>query len=212
MSGRRWTDDEVALVEDLFDTRGAAYVAERLGRTLSAVRCKADQLGVSCKPVDVFSMNELTTILGTDHHQLRRWLREGEIPSTFTEGRGRYGEWRVREEDLVAWLRAKPWMVDRDRVEPAYRGLVSERYITLAEAHRRGAAHASALTQAALAGLVPNQRRRGLFWVVPESTLPALIGARRLTVDDATHRRQLVRYERTRRVYEAKRKTYRRAT
>lgn len=212
MAGRRWTPDELAVVEDGYYARPVASIAKQLGRSVTAVYLKAEQLGLSRRDPSFLSANEVRLILGNDEHVVRRWIVAGELPGQRVPGRGRRGfEYQVREADLVAWLKANPWLVDRDAVEAAYRPYIAERYITLAEAFRRGAAHATALGQAAYAGLVPGQRRRGLFWVVPESVLPALIEARRMNVTDAEHRRQLMRYERTQRVYEIRRTARRKA-
>lgn len=210
MSGRRWTDDEIAFVEDNYYRKPAAAIARQLGRTASAVHLKASKLGVPRRDPGLLSLNELTILLGVDYHVLRR-LVGTEFPGRKGGSARINGEFEIREDDVIAWLRAKPWMVDRDNVEPSWRVYVAERYVTVAEAFRRGAAHASALGQAAYAGLLPGQRKRGLFWVVPESTLPALIEARRTITDDATWRRMVVRWQRTKRLNEARKTSLRRA-
>lgn len=211
MSGRRWTQEDQTILEDGMYRRPITAIAKQLGRTPSACYLMAYKLGLPRRDPGVLSCNELSMLLGLDGHVVVRWLKLGEIPCKHEPGRGAHGEYHIRDEDVIAWLRAKPWMVDRDNVEPSYRGFIHERYITLAEAFRRGAAHASALGQAAYCGLIPGQRKRGLFWVIPESSLPLLIEGRRMTVDDASHRRQLIRWERTQRIGEARRRPGRKA-
>lgn len=196
---RRWAAEEDALLSDLAGNLGITRIARRLGRTLASVSSHAAALGISTKP-DGYSANAAMGILGvTDHRVMREWIRAGLLPGTHNPGRGARGEYLIAEETLVAFLRRQPHLVDRAKVDAAFRQYVDERWITLGEAFRRGAAHVVSLEHAYRCGLLPEVRRRGLRIVIPERVLRLLVDGRRTVTSDLEHRRSLARYERTQR-------------
>jgi hypothetical protein len=196
---RRWTPDEEELLEQLAGTIGLTKIAERLGRSIASVSSHAAALGLSLE-LDGFSINELCRILGINHYRaIREWVEGGMLEGVRNPGRGRWGEYQVTEEALLAFLKAYPHLVDRSKVDVAYRQFVDERWITLGEAFRRGAAHVLSLEHAYQAGLLPDARRRGLYIVIPEAVLSTLVEARRRIKSDLEHRRMLAVYEATQR-------------
>lgn len=193
MSGRRWTEAEEARLEEAFGIVATRTLARELGRTTSAVHQRALRLGLVAE--DDLSLTQVREILGlgSDYRLIYTWLREGILVR-----RTKYGGRRslIREDDLVAFLRANDHLIDRERVDAAYRQFVAERWITTVEAFRRGAAHPVELEHAFHAGLVDEVRKRGVRWVIPESILPRLVAGRRRFTSDAEHRRQVRMYDR----------------
>lgn len=209
MAGRRWTDEECVFIEHNMYQMAAWQIAKRLNRSEPAIYNRARKLGLGKRNPECLSGNEAQRIIGTQSHAaVRRWMRDGILVAERRKGRGRWDfEWTVLEKDLIAFLRQNPHLVDRDKVDVAYQQYVSERWITLGEAFRRGAAHIALLEHSALAGLIPEPlRKRGHIWVIPEASLPILVAARRKFTSDAGWRRQWTRYMRTQRVRDAEQK------
>jgi hypothetical protein len=197
VSGRRWTPEEDAVLERMLGDHRSEAIAKRLGVSVSRVNNRISNLGLSRRVDGVYSANELAIVLGLEGNWIRHFLLgTGLLPSTRIKGRGRYGVTQVKEADLVAFLRSHPHLIDRDRIDAAYRQYVDERWITTAEAFRRGAAHPVELEHAFHAGTVDEVRKRGVRWVIPESVLPRLVEGRRRWMDDAEHRRQVRVYDR----------------
>jgi hypothetical protein len=197
VSGRAWTPEEDEILESMLGDQHTATIARRLGCTEARVNNRIARLGLSRKRLGVYSANELSLILGIEGSWIRdALLRTGILPMRWVQGRGRFGQSEVTEADLIAFLRAYPHLVDRDRVDAAYRQFVSERWVTTVEAFRRGACHPVVLEHAFHSGLVDEVRKRGQRWVIPESFLPRLVEGRRRSTDDTEHRRQVRMYER----------------
>lgn len=203
MNGRTWTAAEISLLEELYGEVTVGAIAGRLGRTVGSVHNRATLMRLGrARPGDVMSLNEVMKgALGSDNHQVViRWIREGLLPATRGNAYGiRNREWWIRVGDLETFLVAHPHLVDRDKVLAPFDRLLTERWISLVEAFRRGAAYPMFLEDAAKAGLVPEARKRGGptgIWVIPESLLPFLVAARRRMTSEADHRRLVLAYGR----------------
>lgn len=201
MAGRRWTEQELETLADMYGEYRVETIAKALGRTVSAVHVKAGLLHLGRdRPAGVLSLHELMGVLGLDSHgSVIRWIRDDLLIAKrkVTYGQSRRPEWWITEPDLIAFLRANAHLVDRDRVDLAYRQYLPERWITLVEAFRRGAAWPGLLESAVKAGLIPEARKRGNIgtrWAIPERLLPMLVTARRTRQTDAQHRRVLNMY------------------
>lgn len=196
MTRHRWTPDDDEMIERLVGDHRTDYIARRLGLSVGQVNNRITILGLSRKVEGVYSANELSIVLGNEGNWIRAFLiGTGLLPSTRSSS-GRYGRTQVREQDLVAFLREHPHLIDRNRIDAAYQQFVDERWITTVEVFRRGGPHPVELEHAFHGGMVPEVRKRGLRWVVPESILPRLVEGRRRFTDDAEHRRQVRMYER----------------
>lgn len=193
MAGRRWTEAENTLLDEQFGIVETRTLARRLDRTPTAVHIQAGKRGLT-GDVDL-SITACMEILGLgrDSRRLYTWIDSGKLPR-----RSKHGGRRklVTEEDLIAFIQAHEHLLDRDKVQPPYRQYVANRWITLVEAFRRGAAHYVELEHGAHAGLIPELRRRGVRYVIPEAILPRLVEGRRRFTSDEEHHRQLVLYNR----------------
>lgn len=201
MAGRRWTPAELETLQDMYGEIRVDVIAKGLGRTVSAIHVQAGKLHLGrARPAGVLSLHELMGVLGVDsHNSVIRWIREDLLIARrkVTYGMTRRPEWWITEPDLIAFLAANAHLVDRDRVDEAYRQYLAERWITLVEAFRRGAAWPFLLENAVKAGLIPEARKRGNIgtrWAIPERILPALVAARKTKTSDSQHRRLVLMY------------------
>jgi hypothetical protein len=195
---RRWTEQDDELLERKWGLVSVVRLAQILDRSEPAISNRAVVMKLGKRrPPDALSLNELMHILGlAAHSRVILWIREGTIKAKRST---RYGgskcEWEIRQGELERFLRENPHLVDRDKMDPAYQQFVAERWITLVEAFRRGAAYPGLLEAGAKAGLIPETRHRGpkgTVWVVPESILPRLVAARRTQQSDPAHWRLVV--------------------
>lgn len=217
MSGRRWTPEEIDLLEQHYGGQPVEAIARRLGRTEASVYVRAGKMRLGRqRPAGVLSLTELMVALGISHHAMvTRWIRDRKLVASrkpIAYGSAKRPEWWIHERDLAAFLAAYPHLVDRDGVDPAYRQFVPERWITFVQAFRRGAAWPFFLDTAVKAGLIPEARKRGEHgtrWAIPERILPALVEARQRMTSDAEHRRLVVAYDRLQRRGGLKRSTTR---
>ena len=212
MAGRRWTDAELDTLHDLWGTSSPRTIARELGRTLGAVLNRATEEGLGrTTPAGSLTLNEAMRAVGvTSHATIKHWIATGLLSASRHTLRGaKRPDWIVTEPSLVVFLRRHPHLVDRDDVDPAYRQYVPERWVTLVQAFRLGAAFPVLLENAVKAGTIPEARQRGekgTRWVIPASILPRLIEGRRMFTPDAEHRRLVVAYDRARRTNNVARK------
>lgn len=107
-AGRRWTAEDEALVEQLFDQGyGYAHVAQRLGRSERAVliRVKRRRLGGMRGSRGVMSAAEASRLLGLskEGQTVRRWIARGWLKARVVR-RGALHFYRITWEQLEACL------------------------------------------------------------------------------------------------------------
>lgn len=186
---RWWTDSELHELEARWhDGWAPAVIARALGRTAYGVRHKVWELKLER---GWMSSNEVARLCGWAGQQPRvaEWIRAGQLKARHRLRTGRHAAWAVTHESLEAFLRDYPHLVDRRRVEDAWRQFVPEQWIGLPEAWRRGAPSEMTMNRACREGRVPEARQRGRWWLVPESILPRLVEERRARRDDLGHGR-----------------------
>lgn len=193
---RNWTREQVELLEDQYGRIPNEVLAKRLGRTVWGMRLKAVKLGIRPWKYDQLSKDDVALILGmTATRQIRDWIDLGWLRGARMPGRGAGGfRYVVQETDLVAFLTEHDELVDRRRVDLAYRRHVRQ-WITTGELYRRGGPDQASLPSA-IAELALDVRYRGTRRMVLETDIPALVEWRRQRVDDAEHMRRRVRRER----------------
>lgn len=212
---RRWSPEDDELLNDLYGTVAVERIAARLGRTVTSVFVRAGQQRLGRRmPAGSLTGNETMLALGcTSPATFRRWIRDGLLEARQIPAYGRADRpvWCVEEPALIAFLRDHGHQVDRDGVDLAYRQFVPERWVSLVDAFKAGAAFPNHLEAAVKAGLIPEARKRGDLgtkWVVPVRIVPALVEARRRMTSDADHRRLLGMYHRSQVTGNVKRRKY----
>jgi hypothetical protein len=205
MNGRAWTPEEIDKLSDMWGTFSPRAIGKALGRTEVAVMVRAQREGLGRPtPAGSLSGNEFMIVVGcTSHPTFRRWVDTGALAASRNTRTGsKRADWIITEPALIAFLRDHAHQVDRDDVDPAYRQYVPERWVTLPEAFRLGAAYPVLMESAVKAGLVPEARQRGekgSWWVIPATILPRLIEGRRRMTSDPDHRRLVIAYDRAQR-------------
>lgn len=205
MGGKRWTPEEDDALADLWGTCSPREAGKRLGRTEASIHVRAGKLGLGrSTPPGSLTAREFQQVIGMDSWvTFRHWATTGILVATRNTLHGaKRPDWIVTEHAVITFLRTHPHLIDRDGVDPAYRQFVPERWITLVQAFRLGAAYPTLLEHGVKAGLIPEARQRGekgTRWAIPASILPRLVEGRRRFTPDPGHRRLVVAYDRARR-------------
>lgn len=122
---RRWTDEEVALLQRHAGSRPIGWLSKKLTRSRTSVAEKIKSLHISiARERDGYTITELTLCFGVDHNVIRRWIRRG-----WLRGRRRNGEhapafeldpWVFSDADLAAFLAEHPTAYELRRVDQTW--------------------------------------------------------------------------------------------
>lgn len=78
MKRRRWTQEEVALLQSVYHLYRADRIGAMLGRTGEAVKVKAVTLGITCRKVPtLYTCQQLAKACGVKHQSVTRWIKNG---------------------------------------------------------------------------------------------------------------------------------------
>ena len=77
----RWSEADLDYLERAVGRVGVAQIAQRLGRTRTAVKLKMKRLSLRATD-DGYTMRGLCEGLGVDHHRVRKWLDAGWLRGT----------------------------------------------------------------------------------------------------------------------------------
>ncbi|WAH35020.1 Myb-like DNA-binding domain-containing protein [Alicyclobacillus dauci] len=115
-----WTADEVEYLEDKWGQLSIKGIANRLGRSVQAVKLKAGKLGLgdnrTC--VDGITLSQLSVELKTYYGILREWVREHDFPAkprVLAESRTCLV---IRYQDFWKWAESHKHIVNLSRLEP----------------------------------------------------------------------------------------------
>ncbi len=121
---KSWSAEEVAFLEEHAGRRLVGWIAKKLGRSLTSTIIKLKKLQLSRRFREGYTLREVCTAFGVDHHAVDRWLREGKL-----RGRRRHDEegvpaervaWFFRDADLLSFIRNHPLAFDLRRVDPVW--------------------------------------------------------------------------------------------
>ena len=76
-----WSADDEAYVMAHWHRRSLVKIAERLGRTTTAVALKAKRLGIR-QSSEGYTMRQIALALGVDDHKVRGWIDAGLLPAS----------------------------------------------------------------------------------------------------------------------------------
>ena len=172
-----WTAAEVAYLEGSYGRRPDAAIARHLGRSALGVRLKAKRLGLHKRDIG-FSAREVAAIFGVDDTTVSKvWIRRyGVLRSSRPFRQGPHPIHIVAEAEVLRLIREHPEWIDVDRMpESPYRDLAvaGGRWLPLPEVQRLTGRHAHVLANECVSGRWPT-RKRGVRWMVHESTIPAI--------------------------------------
>jgi len=106
---RPWTAEEEESLERLLGKVSALTIARRLKRTEASVVLKIKRLGVSRRVRNGYTMRDLETCLGADHHKIQRWVADGWLRDRLQGTRRHDGNGRdihrFREKDILGFIK-----------------------------------------------------------------------------------------------------------
>ena len=124
MDRRPWTRTELDRLENMVGQVSTATIAKRLGRPESSVVNKLKRLGTSRRVRDGYTMRELELCLGEDHHKITKWIQSGwlqdRLQGTRRRGRSRNDIHRIREDDVVEFIRNHPQQINLGKVDQTW--------------------------------------------------------------------------------------------
>lgn len=105
MAGRRWTEEELQILESMSGAFTVAVIAKRLGRSFDAVNIKLNRIGLSGfeRSTDLLTMNQVCLMLGVHSSTVKRkWKNKG----LRIVRKGNY--LTIRQENLIQYLKDHP--------------------------------------------------------------------------------------------------------
>ena len=121
---RPWTAEEEESLERLLGKVSALTIARRLKRTEASVVLKIKRLGVSRRVRNGYTMRDLETCLGEDHHKIQRWVADGWLRDRLQGTRRHDGNGRdihrFREKDILGFIRQHPLEINLGRVDAVW--------------------------------------------------------------------------------------------
>ena len=121
---RPWTAEEEEILERLLGKLSALTIARRLKRTKASVVLKIKRLGVSRRVRNGYTMRDLETCLGEDHHKIQRWVADGWLRDRLQGTRRHDGNGRdihrFREKDILGFIRQHPLEINLGRVDAVW--------------------------------------------------------------------------------------------
>lgn len=76
---RPWSQEETEYLEKHYETKSIDFICKKLKRSRTAVFVKSRRLGISKHNGAGFTMQEVCSILGCDHHKVRTWIESGKL-------------------------------------------------------------------------------------------------------------------------------------
>lgn len=119
-----WTAAEVDQLERWVGTVSTATIAKRLRRPQVSVVNKLKRLHLSRRVREGYTMRDLELCLGEDHHKIAQWLAAGWLRDHLQGTRRHDGNGkdihRIREKDLLAFLRDHPREINLGKVDQTW--------------------------------------------------------------------------------------------
>lgn len=113
---RPWTAEEREFLREHAGTRGAVWIARKLGRAVPGVRSFMDVHGISRRVVDGYSIAELVELMGVSQPTASKWVKLGLVKTQLG---------RVTEASLRRFVFAHPELYVLRRVnEEWFKALV----------------------------------------------------------------------------------------
>lgn len=101
---REWTKEEDDKLSLLLERYTVSSIANRLHRSVCAIKRRATYLQVSRKTrLGWYTQNEVCEILGANHRLINRYMDNGRLRAT-REGRA----WIIKEKELKRFIRTYP--------------------------------------------------------------------------------------------------------
>lgn len=118
-----WTKQELEYLSDHYGELPDEVLSQRLGRSTEAIEVAVSRKlkGVR-RTGNFYTARTLSIILGRkDSSAVALWIKKGWLEATKgPPGAGRTKMWNIKEDDIVDFLKRRPWVADMDRMEEHY--------------------------------------------------------------------------------------------
>lgn len=105
MGGRRWTQEELQMVEEMSSSYTVEMIAKKLGRSFDAVNLKMNELGIPGfrRSTDMLTVNQVSIMFNVQNRTIvTKWKKKG----LFIRRHGYYR--MIQQESLIKYLQEHP--------------------------------------------------------------------------------------------------------
>ena len=104
-----WSGRELHILEELIHTLPVNQIAQKLHRSVNAVKIKATRLKLGLRTrTDWYTKREVCEILGVDHKKVQRWIDDEALVATWHNGRRPCKEgmsmWHITTDALKSFI------------------------------------------------------------------------------------------------------------
>jgi len=120
---RPWTKQDLEYLSDHYGVLPDDVLAHRLNRTETAIKIAVTRKLKGVQHTGAFyTARMLTLILGLkESRTVALWIKHGWLKATKgPPGAGRTKVWNITEDDIVSFLKRRPWLADMNRMEEHY--------------------------------------------------------------------------------------------
>ena len=123
MSGRRWTQAEIELLEDRWGSGTMIGLAKNLGRTKAAIVNKAWDLGLGAwsDASEYISARALGNALGITDTFVQNWIKQDGLPCK-KRRKAKMTHYDIRIDEFWRWAESRQYLLDSRRIEPLILG------------------------------------------------------------------------------------------
>lgn len=117
--GKRWTQEEIDILQDSWGAISLTGIANRLGRTATAVRIKSQKIGLGdpLKHIDGITINQLSEVLNVHYGNLKNWINKYGLPAKQKRLAESQQVWIIAYDDFWKWAEKNKQMLDFARME-----------------------------------------------------------------------------------------------
>ena len=100
----KWSEDEILFLNRYYETRGAAYVAKKLHRSLNSVKRKAQREYLNTYINEFLSMKQIANAFQCDCTVVHSWIDKFELPMKQLKFKS-YTQYRITPEQFWQWAK-----------------------------------------------------------------------------------------------------------
>lgn len=121
--GKKYTKEELILLEEMVGTRSFVFMGKKLKRSPKAVERQLTRMGLLHTKLSGgwLSANELSKALNVHFKVLMRWKEEYKLPlnsKNLRYGKGKHNSWHITLDDFWKWAGKNKEVVNWTRYEP----------------------------------------------------------------------------------------------
>lgn len=118
-NGTRWTDEDVAYLEDRWGVLSRGSIAKNLKRSVLAVQLKAQRIGLGdpLTHLDGLTINQLSAALNTHYGIVKNWIKKYDMPARKKVVANSQQVWFIPYQDFWKWAEKNKQMLDFARLD-----------------------------------------------------------------------------------------------